>query len=290
MAPPSRESLSACDLVARKSSGESIGVFLTAPIHRLGIADMEQLMTRAQRSEHGQHVLIMNGELRPEAVPLVHEAVALSISVIVVDDLRRWLETTRRGNATENTRLHEVVARLSYDLVRLIADDPRTLDQVEWRDLERATACAFRACGFSVTLTRPSEGRGPRCHRSISRRRHPPHMPRRNQTLGEWKTRGRTSSPEIRRRPRQGKACVRVAAIDFRICWKRVRGAIALRTATALRADFASGGRTRESGYAVQDCAARRVRTLVALEGACPETGRKYRGGASARGAVASGR
>jgi len=160
VASSSRESMSACDLVARKFGGESIGVFLTAPIHRLGIADIAQLMGRAQRSEHGQHVLITNGELRPEAVPVVHEAVALSISVIMVDDLRQWLETTRRGNASENTRLHEVVARLSYDLVRLIADDPRTLDQVEWRDLERATACAFRACGFNVTLTRPAKDGG----------------------------------------------------------------------------------------------------------------------------------
>ena len=49
---------------------------------------------------------------------------------------------------------------VSRKFARLIAQDPRALDELEWRDIERTIAEVFDGLGFSVTLTPPSKDGG----------------------------------------------------------------------------------------------------------------------------------
>jgi restriction endonuclease Mrr len=56
----------------------------------------------------------------------------------------------------------------------LIARDPESLIQIEWRELEKLLAEAFAGIGYSVTLTRPSKDGGKdiilECHPPSGRR------------------------------------------------------------------------------------------------------------------------
>jgi restriction system protein len=49
---------------------------------------------------------------------------------------------------------------MSHELAALIATNPKALDHVEWRDLERVMARIMEGLGFSVKLTPPSKDGG----------------------------------------------------------------------------------------------------------------------------------
>ena len=62
----------------------------------------------------------------------------------------------------------------SRTLARLIAEDPESLNEIEWRELEKLLAEAFAGIGYSVTLTHPSKDGGKdiilECHPPSGRR------------------------------------------------------------------------------------------------------------------------
>ncbi|MET4323099.1 GTPase SAR1 family protein [Bradyrhizobium sp. JR4.1] len=54
----------------------------------------------------------------------------------------------------------QVVRAMAACLCELVARNPRILEQIEWRDLERVIATALSGIGFSVELTRPAKDGG----------------------------------------------------------------------------------------------------------------------------------
>lgn len=54
----------------------------------------------------------------------------------------------------------EVVQRFTGELATRIASDPRFLDHVEWRELERVLGAAFEGFGFKILVTRSAKDGG----------------------------------------------------------------------------------------------------------------------------------
>ncbi|MBF0181978.1 MAG: restriction endonuclease [Magnetococcales bacterium] len=53
-----------------------------------------------------------------------------------------------------------IVENASKEFVRMICDDPRKLNELEWRDLERVLAVVFDGIGYTTKLTRSSKDGG----------------------------------------------------------------------------------------------------------------------------------
>lgn len=53
-----------------------------------------------------------------------------------------------------------IIETASRELVRLVCHDPRKLQDIEWRDLERMLAVVFDGIGYTVQLTRPAKDGG----------------------------------------------------------------------------------------------------------------------------------
>lgn len=68
-------------------------------------------------------------------------------------------EKNDRQEAVEPS-VHAAVANYARTLVSLVAANPRILDAIEWRDVERLVAEAFSGIGFNVTLMSGSKDGG----------------------------------------------------------------------------------------------------------------------------------
>ncbi|MEI7178143.1 restriction endonuclease [Pectobacterium carotovorum] len=58
------------------------------------------------------------------------------------------------------SEIHYIIKSMSKKFIEAVANNPRALDNLEWRDLERLLAEAFEGIGFTVTLTPPSKDGG----------------------------------------------------------------------------------------------------------------------------------
>ncbi|WP_062288317.1 restriction endonuclease [Nostoc piscinale] len=81
---------------------------------------------------------------------------------VTYPELWDWIDVTfpelERG--TKHSPIVAAITNLSKQLARLIANDPRGLEDIEWRDMERMLAAVFQGLGFDVTLTPSSKDGG----------------------------------------------------------------------------------------------------------------------------------
>lgn len=88
--------------------------------------------------------------------PAEREALARlssDVELIDLDALAAWVDRSNVGDDVLAAEVHLIVRQVSDTFARLIAEDPRMLDHLEWRDLERTVAEVFRGLGFKVILT-----------------------------------------------------------------------------------------------------------------------------------------
>ncbi len=87
----------------------------------------------------------------------VHEMVSgehpFDVQLIGLNDLRAWTSLLYIDPEDIDTEARTIVEDLARRFAELIARDPRALDRMEWRDLERVIAEVFNRLGFDVELT-----------------------------------------------------------------------------------------------------------------------------------------
>lgn len=151
---------SGVDLVASRSDHDSVAVVVKCPVHRLGAFQIREVLALAEARRHSQYLLITNSDLRSDAMESAREAASLLVNVLTLDGLRGWVEGVRHRTARPQGAVAALVSQLSRGLIELIARNPKTLFELEWRQVEQVLAEAFEGLGFSVTLTPPSKDGG----------------------------------------------------------------------------------------------------------------------------------
>jgi Restriction endonuclease len=83
---------------------------------------------------------------------------------VTYQELWEWIDATlpesEQGAERTHSQIVAAITNLSKQLARLIATDPRGLEDLEWRDMERMLAAVFQGLGFDVTLTPSSKDGG----------------------------------------------------------------------------------------------------------------------------------
>lgn len=148
------------DFAARDQQGQSVGVIVKCTVHRLGVPEIRAVIAAAEAREYSQYLLITNSALRPDAVEFARQAAHRAVNVVTIDQIRGWVAGIRARISKPAGAVAALVSDLSRRLIRLVAHDPRTLAEIEWRDLERTLAEAFSGLGFRVTLTPPAKDGG----------------------------------------------------------------------------------------------------------------------------------
>jgi restriction system protein len=83
---------------------------------------------------------------------------SITVQLVALDDLRNW--ATRLASPAPVATVTELMNQLCYGLARSVANNPRALDQIEWRELEKLLAHVLDRLGFDVVLTPPSKDGG----------------------------------------------------------------------------------------------------------------------------------
>jgi restriction system protein len=83
-----------------------------------------------------------------------------SVELIDLDALRAWVSRVERSLRDDYSKVIRAITDLSKLLARIIAQNPRELDHIEWRDMERILASVFDGLGFRVELTPASKDGG----------------------------------------------------------------------------------------------------------------------------------
>ena len=74
--------------------------------------------------------------------------------------LRDWVYTLKDQDQNIEHEINFIIKTASKAFIEAIAKNPKALDSLEWRDLERLLAETFEGIGFSVTLTPSSKDGG----------------------------------------------------------------------------------------------------------------------------------
>lgn len=84
----------------------------------------------------------------------------VEVELLGLDDLRTWISRIDSTEEDIDAEAAIIVQDLASRFASIIARNPRALDRIEWRDLERIIAEIFRGLGFDVELTPPAKDGG----------------------------------------------------------------------------------------------------------------------------------
>jgi restriction system protein len=126
----------------------------------VGVNQVRALIRSAMRNELDRAILLINTQFTKDAREYARREMPLEIELADLDSLCTWadrLEVDQEGLGAEVQQILRVVSR---KFAILIAQNPRVLDELEWRDIERTIAEVFEGLGFSATLTPSSKDGG----------------------------------------------------------------------------------------------------------------------------------
>lgn len=105
-------------------------------------------------------MLVTNARFTYAARERVRASAPVGLELLDLDGLRSWLRRAEDVPAMELSQVDIIRRGFNRELINMIALDPRTLDEIEWREMERLLAEAFEGLGFGIELTPGSKDGG----------------------------------------------------------------------------------------------------------------------------------
>lgn len=154
------------DFVARKSSsgqtgGDSIAVeYKHVRAGSVGISDVHRLLGAAIAMGAPRAMLVTNSKFSSSVRDAFRKSTPVNIELMDLDALRSWVGRLEEVPSVDINQINAIRQTLSREFIRLIAKNPRYLDAIEWREMERLLAEVFEGLGFDARLTPGSKDGG----------------------------------------------------------------------------------------------------------------------------------
>jgi restriction system protein len=146
---------------SEKSDSHRIGIqFKHYRNSQVGPAQVRELIGAAVASNVNRAMLIVTTAFTEAARDLVRRELPLQIELIDVDALKAWIARIDVDERIDTSEIRQIIKSVSQRFAQIIAENPRALDELEWRDLERTLAEVFEGLGFTVELTPGSKDGG----------------------------------------------------------------------------------------------------------------------------------
>jgi restriction endonuclease Mrr len=142
--------------------GDSIGVEVkTYTKQKADKETVERTLNRARSSGLKRTLIFSRTGFEKDALTLASRYRPQQLELFDAAALKNWASGLNTKTDDEwKCEVQLIIKSASKLLVKAIAENPRALDALEWRDLERLMAEAFEGVGFAVTLTPPSKDGG----------------------------------------------------------------------------------------------------------------------------------
>ena len=121
--------------------------------------DIRTLIGTAMVHELDRIIMVCTSRFTVDARATAERIEPIAIELLDLDDLKRWSLDIEDDKEIAHLAI-QVVKDFAKGLIELINRNPRVLDHIEWRDLERLLAEAMSGIGFDVTLTPGSKDGG----------------------------------------------------------------------------------------------------------------------------------
>lgn len=126
----------------------------------VGVNQVRQLIGASTRHELDRAILLVNTEFTKAARDAVRRDMPIEIELVDLDSLCAWVNRLKVDQDSLGAEVRAILRAVSHKLALLIAKNPRALDELEWRDIERTVAEVFDGLGFLTTLSPPSKDGG----------------------------------------------------------------------------------------------------------------------------------
>jgi HJR/Mrr/RecB family endonuclease len=141
-------------------SAHSLGVQFKYRRVPSNVAAVRELLGTALLASYDRSILLASAGFTKGARQLLERELPVTVELLDLPTLRNWVQRLVSAEPEAIDDVRSAVRILSRTLALLIARDPKKLDEIEWRDLERLLAEAFDGLGFGVVLTPPAKDGG----------------------------------------------------------------------------------------------------------------------------------
>jgi restriction system protein len=140
---------------------DSIGVEVKSyKEKKVGEDIVRQTLDRSRYSGLKRAFIFCKNGFSQEALDISSKYKPQQLELFDIDKLKSWVVGMDDKEEDVKNEIYSIFKSASKAFIEAIANNPRALDLLEWRDLERLLAEAFEGIGFSVTLTPPSKDGG----------------------------------------------------------------------------------------------------------------------------------
>jgi len=126
----------------------------------IGLSEVHSTLGAAAVGGFKRAILLANTHFSKAAMDVLERDLPVEFQLMNLDSLRSWTKRIAVARKENLSLVGQAISALSSELARLIAKNPRSLDEIEWRDMERVLAEVFKRFGFEVELTRPAKDGG----------------------------------------------------------------------------------------------------------------------------------
>jgi len=126
----------------------------------VGIDVVHRILGAAVSAGINRAMVVTNARFTHGAHESIRRSTPAQVDLLDIDALRSWLG--RLAKVPEvNARTVEIIrTAMCQELIRAIVNNPRSLDNIEWREMEHLLREVFEGIGFDATLTPGSKDGG----------------------------------------------------------------------------------------------------------------------------------
>lgn len=126
----------------------------------VGIEAVHRILGAVVSAGINRAMVVTNARFTFAARESIRQSTPSQVDLLDVDELRSWVGRLQKVPALEATAIDIIRTTMCKELIKAIVDNPRHLDQIEWREMEHLLREAFEGLGFDSTLTPGSKDGG----------------------------------------------------------------------------------------------------------------------------------
>jgi HJR/Mrr/RecB family endonuclease len=128
--------------------------------HAVGADVVHRVLGAAVSAGVSRAMLVTNSRFTYAAREALRRSTPIGIELIDLDSLWSWVSRLEQIPTIEVSQITLIRRELSRKLIALILKNPRYLDEIEWREMERLLTEVFEGLGFDARLTPGSKDGG----------------------------------------------------------------------------------------------------------------------------------
>jgi len=126
----------------------------------VGTEAVHRILGAAISSGFSRAMLVTNSRFTYAAREALRRSTPVGIELLDLDALRSWVGRLEQIEYVDVSQVNLIRREFNRKFIDLIVNNPRYLDEIEWREMERLLAQIFEGLGFEVRLTPGSKDGG----------------------------------------------------------------------------------------------------------------------------------